>query len=647
MKKILLILCLIPFLGYSQVSYKIKADSTILNNIGSGTNELVIRNSTKSVTNGVLTNLGNGVTAFVAGSSSRNVDTIYKNSAKDSIVFTISGVRYAIRDSIGGGADIYATEGVYKDNDTIKLGDSTILDNIKLAGDSANLTIGNFDNFTLNNTGGTFTDAFLRSYSKTTLASLDSSDTRYGSFNVGFNKGNNKGWLMYGKSFGTGVTAYGGGFTGEGDGGLIFHGIASNQIAVSFQAQGTNSDGFEVSGSTSASDVTKSAVSLSGNNSGDGLDVKIVAQNGKLRIDGAPYVANADSVWVRKDGVEGLMATPQDSQSLYLAYTDSITLGITRGNEIKFAYAVDSVGAVSGGDSIVIYKAGVRTTIPISSGGVSISDITDATSNHTIDFGSYKTRITANSVAGDTVFGISSNSTLAASNLQTLLSINLTGANATSTQSTFGIKVSNKKTGTASSNHGLQIDVSGGSQENKAIEVVAGDIDLPAASKLYFNSSTQQQYISHNGSYYAYIGGSTQHWFQSSDKTPFYIANAVGSGIYGHAKPTSNENSLCFSCDYSGSNYRGEITTANIINASGGTLKIGANTGLGGSYANFTPNWVFTVKPTGALNLTPITATAASAITAAEGDIVFVSDTNGTFTSIGFWGYQNGAWTKM
>lgn len=65
MKKILLILCLIPFLGYSQVSYKIKADSTILSNIGSGKNELVIRNSTSGVTGGVLTNLGNGVTAFV------------------------------------------------------------------------------------------------------------------------------------------------------------------------------------------------------------------------------------------------------------------------------------------------------------------------------------------------------------------------------------------------------------------------------------------------------------------------------------------------------------------------------------------------------------------------------------------------------
>jgi hypothetical protein len=44
---------------------------------------------------------------------------------------------------------------------------------------------------------------------------------------------------------------------------------------------------------------------------------------------------------------------------------------------------------------------------------------------------------------------------------------------------------------------------------------------------------------------------------------------------------------------------------------------------------------------------TPMTAAQAAAITAVEGLIVFVSDTDATFTAIGFWGYQNAAWTKM
>lgn len=45
--------------------------------------------------------------------------------------------------------------------------------------------------------------------------------------------------------------------------------------------------------------------------------------------------------------------------------------------------------------------------------------------------------------------------------------------------------------------------------------------------------------------------------------------------------------------------------------------------------------------------ITPMTATQASAITPSEGLMVCVSNTDATFTSIGFWGYENGAWAKL
>ncbi len=44
---------------------------------------------------------------------------------------------------------------------------------------------------------------------------------------------------------------------------------------------------------------------------------------------------------------------------------------------------------------------------------------------------------------------------------------------------------------------------------------------------------------------------------------------------------------------------------------------------------------------------TPMTATQASAITPQEGLVVFTSDTNGTFLSIGLHCYENGAWNKL
>jgi len=139
MKKILLILCLFPILVFSQKSYKIPADSTILNNIGSGKNELVIRNATSNITGGVLTNLGNGVTAFVlGGGSARVVDTIYKNNTKDSIVFTISGIRYAVKDSFNLNTDSQ-TLSISNDTLTISGGNSVILP-VYIQIDSATIT---------------------------------------------------------------------------------------------------------------------------------------------------------------------------------------------------------------------------------------------------------------------------------------------------------------------------------------------------------------------------------------------------------------------------------------------------------------------------------------------------------------------------
>lgn len=56
---------------------------------------------------------------------------------------------------------------------------------------------------------------------------------------------------------------------------------------------------------------------------------------------------------------------------------------------------------------------------------------------------------------------------------------------------------------------------------------------------------------------------------------------------------------------------------------------------------------VLTLNANGSIQLRPITATAASAITPAEGMMLFSSSTDATFTSIGFWGYENGAWHKF
>ncbi len=49
----------------------------------------------------------------------------------------------------------------------------------------------------------------------------------------------------------------------------------------------------------------------------------------------------------------------------------------------------------------------------------------------------------------------------------------------------------------------------------------------------------------------------------------------------------------------------------------------------------------------GILKMRNYTAVEASSLTPADGDFVYVNSTDGTFTSVGFWGYENSAWVKL
>jgi hypothetical protein len=77
-----------------------------------------------------------------------------------------------------------------------------------------------------------------------------------------------------------------------------------------------------------------------------------------------------------------------------------------------------------------------------------------------------------------------------------------------------------------------------------------------------------------------------------------------------------------------------------IANANG--VSIGANTTPAASAV------LDVVSTTGGLLPPRMTATQASAIsTPAQGLLLFVSDTNGTFTSVGWWGYNGSTWEKL
>ena len=525
MKKILLILCLFPILVFSQKSYKIPADSTILNNIGSGKNELVIRNATSNITGGVLTNLGNGVTAFVlGGGSARVVDTIYKNSAKDSIVFTISGIRYAVKDSIG------------------------VTD---LSGYALQIS--------LNDTANT-----LRRIRK-----VDSS--------------------------------------------YLFKNATRDSICM------------------------------------------VTVINGNSYRTCAFDSSNVNT----------------DSQSLQLFFTDSIHLGITRGNYIKFAYAVDSVGLNAGGDSIVVIKAGLRLAYKIgSSGGGSLSSLTSATATNIINNGNFKQEWQWNSLANNTGFKLSSTSGGLLNTQNRLFECELTGAMPGTGNSSYAGYF--KNTQTPGSGVGLYAEGGGASANsivaNGAINITSGSLQLGGINGALF----------YRGYGTTFLQASTSHELvlQSNNGVASIYCGSGELGIVASRKTLNQRYVLGIGGTvYQWSSYLSLNTTATLIEKDLGKLIFSANTGLAGGYASFTPNNVMTINGgtaeatsnVGIGTTSPVasaklevssttsgflpprmTATQASAISSpAQGLLLFVSDTNGTFTSVGWWGYNGSTWEKL
>ncbi len=78
-------------------------------------------------------------------------------------------------------------------------------------------------------------------------------------------------------------------------------------------------------------------------------------------------------------------------------------------------------------------------------------------------------QVNSSSLTSGSLVDIQVSGTAAASNTQTALNILTAGANATSTQTTYGAQISNTHTGTASTNVGLMVNASGGTNNYAAI----------------------------------------------------------------------------------------------------------------------------------------------------------------------------------
>jgi hypothetical protein len=139
------------------------------------------------------------------------------------------------------------------------------------------------------------------------------------------------------------------------------------------------------------------------------------------------------------------------------------TYSLADGNAITVRY-------VSGSTDWEMYSVGA-TSLPASAGGssgqVQYNSGGSLAGNASFTYAPGATTgdevlITANSISSGNGLDVTSNSTAATGNTQTLVNVALSGSNANSSQTTYGLSVANTKTGTTSTNVGLFANASGG-----------------------------------------------------------------------------------------------------------------------------------------------------------------------------------------
>lgn len=143
-----------------------------------------------------------------------------------------------------------------------------------------------------------------------------------------------------------------------------------------------------------------------------------------------------------------------------------------------------SKATLTAGTNITITNGNGTITIASTGGGGSsaLSAITAATGTNTINSANFAQEWQWNTLAAGNGFFISSNSTAAASNTQTLFRVGLSGTNATSGQTTYAAQISNSHAGTTSTNVALSLSATNGTTINYALDVLAGIVRMAASS---------------------------------------------------------------------------------------------------------------------------------------------------------------------
>lgn len=350
--------------------------------------------------------------------------------------------------------------------------------------------------------------------------------------------------------------------------------------------------------------------------------------------------------------------------------TDTVVLG----------YALRSVALNAGGDSLVFYQANTRTALFIGggSGGAELSAITAATATNTIDNKAYQQTWKWDSLSSGTGMKISTASTLASGNTQTLFEIEQTGTNATSSLKTYATKIKSTKSSNSNSNVALYLEASGvssgGASNSRALEIGGGEIyiNTGGTTNPYFRFASGAYWFDNTvglQQFNAPAGTNTGFSFAPNSVYGINFQNHFsGTAGFGFSNYSSTRNAMLFGAQGYFASYYAQQASAVVLERDKDVFSISADSATGSTF--FTPTKILSVRgkttnvgigtqlpdASAILDLTSttkgflpprMTSTQGSALTPIEGLLIYVTDTNGTFTSKGWWGYNGSAWEKL
>lgn len=348
--------------------------------------------------------------------------------------------------------------------------------------------------------------------------------------------------------------------------------------------------------------------------------------------------------------------------------------GIVRFSTLPTATAADTFFNVSN-TAGQLSKVGKSTFLGGLGGGVALSDITAATAAHTINNAAFQQEWKWDSLGSGIGLKLSTSSTATTANTQVLMELRKTGVTPGVGYGSTVLNVINEYYSPSSiqkGGHFEAIDFAA-TFGKTAANAGWGNVGILGNSKLYFL---------HNGSQSAYIyrmhnvpilhivpppEGAVNIGTGSSRMISFDKGAVAGESFMSVGYISTTHQIQVFGGDQYGA-YRAASTHAGVIENASGVFKFSANSGLSGGYAPFTPTWQLVLhganNNVGIGTLTPnssakldvssttqgfappeMTATQASAIsTTSRKLIIYVTDTNETFTSAGLWMWNGTTW---